>query len=47
MVPTAELPPAIPFTCQVTAVSVEPVLVERVTMAVRLMVVLRLAPGVV
>ena len=47
MVPTWELPPPTPFTCQVTAVSVVAVLLERLTTAVRVMEVLRSAVAAV
>ena len=43
MVPTWELPPPMPFTCQVTAVVVVTVVVDRLTTAVRVMEVLRSA----
>src|SRR5580704_1918952 len=43
MVPTWELPPPTPFTCQVTAVFVVAVLLERLTTATRVIEVLRSA----
>ena len=41
MVPTWELPPPTPFTCQVTAVLVVTVVLERLTTATRVIEVLR------